>query len=189
MPSRRSRPTVSDILLYREALLAAQQAFNQAAADAAAKADAEAVAAHFNALIRFFLSVGDIQDEFGFEPGRDDFVQWLVRILGTPREIEASELRAIATGVAYKHKARLLSSGPKDSALEAAMQYVAALEGSELADASEAIRKSNQRLRKKVRGTYFLRLDREKMTVSAIDAEDCIFRDLPRKRGRPRKVE
>lgn len=102
------------------------------------------------------------------------------------RYLDPAEERAIVTRLAYESELRLSASGPKDSRMESARMVAALFEGLNGHDPDAAIRKSLQRLRRKLRGKKWIRFDFDTLTAHCIDAEDETFGDLPREAGRPK---
>lgn len=150
------------------------------------------VVAAMNAIVRFqlraeasiLLATGVAKDEAvrtAYSKVRADAERAWPR-----RYLEPAEERAIATRVAYDQDLRLSVSGPKDSRMEAARMVAAVVEGLDGDDPAEAIRKSLQRLRGKLRGKQWIGYDPDTLTAYIVDAEDEILGNLPRDAGRPK---
>ena len=140
-----------------------------------------------NTTIRFALAIAEANDALGISPGKAEIVQLTLEAFHQPSEPCHSTYRARAVAAAYVQGLRSPDSSPKDSRMAAALLLVARLDGLTGDDAAETVRKSIQRLRRKLGGSRLFKFDPDTLTISLTDAEAELFRGLPGKGGRPRR--
>lgn len=100
-------------------------------------------------------------------------------------EFNHNEIRALTVGVAYRDRLSPKLRGPKDGRMKAALAAVA--EADELGgdEPGETLDRMNRKTRARARGQYYLRLDRENLTVELVNAESVLFANYPEGSGRP----
>lgn len=176
-----------ELQTWRKNCANALESFEAELATARSYSGDAGLAHFFNALLQCYLAIGEANEGIGIPFTQSELRAILLRNWPT-RDIEGTEARAIATRVAYKANFRSSASGSNDSRIEAAMWFAAWQEGLEGADPIETVRKSIQRLRKKLRGKSVFHLDPATFTVVCLDAEKSLLEGLPGKKGRPRKT-
>lgn len=142
----------------------------------------------WNAQVRLWLAFAEALDKIGGSGVAIRDALRKIALTGWPERDDQREERAIAVALAYREGLRLSQSGAKDSRMEAAMQFVAAMEGNDSEGAAEGIRTSIKRLRKSLRDTNLFKLDRETLLLSVVEAEGTLLAGLPGRKGRPRKA-
>ena len=174
------------ILQWQRDLASAQEELDHELGAARDLSSEDALLLACNALIRFWMAVGQANDNIG-HPFGGETVKSLTLARWPKRCISGIELRALATSMAYQMGIRLEESGAKDSRMTAAMMAAARYEGMKTDDPVETVKKSIQRYRKKLQGQSVFWLDRQSLQVQKFGATEALLSGLPGKVGRPRR--